>query len=103
MPLFDVLIEVKQSYFSNIMVDAKDYPAAKAYLKNTIDWQEDECLTDDNAGGNHTEFKVKEVKSVDRETQIPKGYTLDSIPWNGTFTIREHFKNHEDPDHMPGN
>ena len=100
MPIYNVMIEVKDTYFSNVLVEAKDYPAAMGYLKNTIEWQNDDCLDEDYAGGNHREFKIKEVKPVDDASSLPKGYTVRSIPWNGTFTVEEHFKNNENPDNV---
>lgn len=101
MPLFNMMIEVKTTYYSNIVVEAKDYPAAMGYCKSNIDWQTDESLEVPNAGGYHKEFKLKETRRIEDVGDVPDGYRKTVVPWNslGEKTLEEYFK-YENPDNM---
>ncbi len=92
MPLFNVLVEVKTTYFSNIVVEAKNYPAAIGYCKNNIDWQTDDALEVPNAGGYCREFKLKETREIESIDDMPNGYRERQPAWNsnGGLTIEEY-------------
>ena len=103
MPLFNVIVEVKTVYYSNIVVEAKDYPSAMGFCKNNIDWQGDENLEVPNAGGYHKEYKLKETRPIDEIHDVPDGYRRSAIPWNSIsgMTIDDYLK-HEDTDNLQG-
>lgn len=94
MPLFNVLVEIKTTYYSNIVVEAKDYTGAMGYCKCNINWQSDENLEVPNAGGYHKEFKIKETRLIEEPVDIPTGCRKTIIPWNSLsdMTIEDYLK-----------
>lgn len=94
MPLYNVLIEVKNTHYSRIIVEAKNSQVAKSYCNKNIDWHEDAMLEKDGAGGKYREHKVKELKEINETTDLPTGYSEYHYPWNGNgkLTVNEYLE-----------
>lgn len=97
MPLFKCIVEVKKTYLSKIVVEAKDSRAASAYCKNNVDWHDDDLLRDENGTGEYREYKIKQMEEVNNAIDLPSGYNQYNYPWNGNgkITVGEYLENRD--------